>query len=145
MEERMHTVFQIIASFLFFCIGIISLVMAYKNLFSRQYLPFHARASGLAWESLEKRLQAVIIVLMRITGLGFLITGLQLILSAIAYYFAPSPILLFAPPVAATVFCIGLSVSNYQLQKRTDVRTPWKGSLYSAITLAVGIVISVIS
>ena len=142
-ESLVSTIIQTVSTCLFMLVGIISLGMAFKSIFSDKFLPFHAATTSQAWEAIDQGLQAVIITLLRVSGLGFLVVGLQLTIGPVVNYFSPSPILKFASPALSLLFCVGLLVFNYQLHIRANVRTPWKGSLYSVIAIALGIVLSV--
>jgi hypothetical protein len=54
--------------------------MAYKSLFSKKFLPFHEQAAGKPWHTVEDGLQRVVLALMKVSGLGFLVVGLLLII-----------------------------------------------------------------
>lgn len=47
-------------------------------------------------------------------------------------------------PLVSLVFCMGLYGVNLRLHRRTGARTPWRGSLYAAIAIAVGLVVSIL-
>ncbi|MGO9482844.1 MAG: hypothetical protein ACLP05_13825 [Candidatus Kryptoniota bacterium] len=69
---------KIIPVFLYMIVGVVSLTMAYKNLFSNRLIAFQEKAAGKSWNEIEKGLQSVIIALMRVSGLGFLVVALML-------------------------------------------------------------------
>ena len=46
--------------------------------------------------------------------------------------------------ILSLLFCAGLCAVNFQLHRRTGAATPWRGSLYAAIAIAAGLLISII-
>jgi hypothetical protein len=77
--------------------------MAYKSIFSNKFLPFHEEAAGTSWDSIDKRLQKVIITILRISGLGFLIIFLFLSVFSIINYFKPDPFIKFSIPIISLI------------------------------------------
>jgi hypothetical protein len=39
---------------LYFIVGIVSMLMAHKNIFSPKFLPFNEQAAGKSWKEVEK-------------------------------------------------------------------------------------------
>lgn len=134
---------EIIPVALYFIVGIISLVMAVKALFSNKFLPFHEKAAGKQWNEIDNSLKLLILSFLRLIGLGFLIVSILLIVCPIANYFTPNKFYKYSIPVIALIFCIGLFVTNYLLYKNTKANTPWKGSLYAMVIIIAGIIISI--
>jgi ABC-type multidrug transport system permease subunit len=118
--------------------------MAYKSIFSKKFLPFHEEAAGLSWDSIDKRLQNVIITILRISGLGFFIIFLFLSVFSIINYFKPDPLIKFSIPVISLIYCFGLFLFNFLLFKQTKARTPWIGSIIAMIMILSGFVISIL-
>lgn len=127
---------------LYFIVGYVCIIMARKNLFSNQFIPFHEKAAGIAWDKVGMPLQFVIIALMRVSGLGFLVIGLLLTIFPIVNYFNPDPFVKYAIPVISILYCAGLFLANYNLHIQTKASTPWKGSLYVMFIIIIGIVTS---
>ena len=71
----MKDIFEITSVVLYFILGLVCLRMSFKLLFSNRFLQFHEEAAGKPWDSLDERVQSVIVALMRISGLGFLEIG----------------------------------------------------------------------
>ena len=140
----MHIVFKIIPLFLYLVIGIVSLMMAYKSIFSTRFLPFHEQAAGKSWESIDQGVQTVIRALMKISGLGFLTVALLLIIISIMSYFVYDSLFQYLLPGIALVYCLGLFLVNHQLAVETKAKTPWKGSLYAAIFIGIGMILSLV-
>ena len=140
----MQRLLQLISACIYLSVGITSLMMATKNILARSFLPFHAAASGNSWDSVDDGLQAVILAILRISGLGFLVVGLQLTLFPIVNFFVPLPFVLVISPVLSLTYCFGLFIVNYRLHLQTGAATPWKGSLYAVALIAIGIVISIV-
>ena len=137
----MISVLQVLPICIYMLVGIVSIIMAFKSIFSTKFLPFHERAAGLSWDALESGLQSVVLALMKVSGLGFLVVALFLMLVPIISYGNSNMLLQLAVPSISLLFCVGLFLINYQLQIKTGANTPWKGSLYAAtlIVIAIGI------
>jgi len=130
---------------IYIIVGIISMIMAYKSLFSDKFLPFHEKASNKIWEEIEGPLQIVILTFMRLTGLGFLIVSILLLVFPIINYYCPNRIYEYFIPGLALVFCLGLFLINYSLNWKTKANTPWRGSLYAVFVLIAAIIISILT
>jgi hypothetical protein len=133
---------KIIPLVLYIFIGVISLIMGFKSLFSRKFLPFHEAVYGRSWEDVEKNLQYVVIALLRISGLGFLIVALLLLSAPVFNYFEPNIYTKYIIPFIALSFCTGLFIFNFILYKKTRVPTPWKNSI---LVMAVIIICMILS
>jgi uncharacterized membrane protein YvlD (DUF360 family) len=118
--------------------------MAYKSLFAKKYLVFHEKAASIEWTKIDKRLQYVILTLMRISGLGFLVIALLMLVFPIVNYFIQDEFVRFSIPFLAFIFCSGLFIINYSLYKFTKSMTPWKGSLFAMIAIIAGVILSVL-
>lgn len=127
---------------LYFLVGVVSLIMAFKSLFSGKFIPFHEEAAGRPWNRVDAPLQLVIIALMRVSGLGFLVIALLLTIFPIVNYFRHDPFVKYAIPVISFVYCTGLFFTNFYLHRQTKAATPWKGSLYVMFMIITGIIIS---
>jgi hypothetical protein len=141
----MDRIIDIIPILLYMIIGVISMVMAFKNLFSTRYLPFHEKAANKQWDEIDTSLKLVILSLLRLSGLGFLIISILLLVFPIINYFVPNIFYKYSIPIIALIYCTGLFIINYLLFRRTKEDTPWKGSLYAAMILIVGIIISILN
>jgi hypothetical protein len=139
----MNELLKIIPIALYFIVGMICLVMAFKSFFSNKFLPFHEKAANKPWNEIENPLKLVILSFLRLAGLGFLIISILLIVCPIVNYFIPNIFYKYSIPVIALIYCIGLFVNNYLLYKNTKADTPWKGSLYAMFIIIVGIIISI--
>jgi hypothetical protein len=139
----MSTVLQLVPTCLYTLVGILSLVMATETLRAGKFLSFHEAAAGQPWDTVGTRLQAVIITLLRLSGLGFLIVGLGLLLAAVANNVRGGLGVTLALASLSLVFCLGLAVFNRRLQTQTSAPTPWRGSLFAAIAVAVALVLSI--
>ena len=141
----MDWIIDIIPILLYMIIGVISMVMAFKNLFSTRYLPFHEKAANKQWDEIDTSLKLVILSLLRLSGLGFLIISILLLVFPIINYFVPNIFYKYSIPIIALIYCTGLFIINFLLYRRTKEDTPWKRSLYAAMILIVGIIISILN
>jgi hypothetical protein len=128
---------------LYFLVGLISLVMAFKSVFADKYLPFHEQAAARPWNGIENPLKLVILSLLRLGGLGFLVIAILLLVFPVVTYFFPNRFFQFSIPVIALIYCTGLFINNYLLYKCTKADAPWKSSLYAMVVLVAGIIISI--
>jgi hypothetical protein len=135
---------KIIPVFLYMIVGIISLTMAYKNIFSTKFIPFQEQAAGKSWNDIEKGIQFVIIALMKVSGLGFLVVALLLMIFPFVSYFYNNPFVQYAIPAISLLYCFGLFLFNYHLYVQTKVKTPWKRSLYAATIIGLSIILSLL-
>jgi hypothetical protein len=140
----MSAFMRIIPLGLYFVVGVVCLIMAFKNMQASQFLPFHQQAAGRKWEDVDRSLQFVILALMRVAGLGFLATALLLIIFPIVNFMKPNPFVTYAVPGIVFLYCLGLFVTNYILYHHTKTKTPWKGSLYALFLILAGLVISIL-
>jgi hypothetical protein len=141
----MNEILKITPILLYMIVGVISMVMAVKNLLSNKLLPFHEKAAKKPWDEIDNPLKQVILTLLRLAGLGFLIIAILLLAFPVINYFIPNEFYKYSIPIVALIFCTGLFVFNYLLYRNTKADTPWKGSLYAMIALIAGIIISILS
>jgi hypothetical protein len=137
------TALQIVSTCLYVFVGIVSLVMAAETLRAGTFLSFHEAAAGQPWDSIGAGLQAVIVTLLRLSGMGFLVAGLGLLAAAVANNVRGGLGITLSLSSLSLLFCLGLTVINRRLQGRTGAPTPWRGSLYAAIAVAIGLVLSI--
>lgn len=137
-------IIKLIPICLYMVVGLISLTMAYKSIFSTRFIPFHEKAAGKTWDQVDNGLQSVIIALMRVSGLGFLVVALLLIIFPLFNYYYKNSFIQYAVPMISLVYCFGLFLFNYQLHTKTNAETPWKRSLYAALVILIGFIISLV-
>jgi hypothetical protein len=135
---------KILPSCCYVTTGMISLLMAYKSLFTPHFLPFHEQAAGTSWDTLDKGVQSVILALMKFSGLGFLTVALLLLITPILQFLRCNPVLLYLLPGISFLFCFGLFFINYSLAVKRHAKTPWRGSLAAMLVIGIGILISFI-
>lgn len=141
----MKEILNIISILLYLLVAIISLLMAYRGIFSKKYLPFHEEAAGKPWESIEKPLQNVILTILRISGLGFLILFLLLSALPVFNFFRQALFVSYLIPAISLIYCFGLFLFNYRLFKQTKANTPWKGSVVAMIVILLALILSLMS
>ena len=111
----MNEILKILPGFLYFIVGVISAIMAFKNISSDKFLPFQEDAAKRPWGEVDHSLQIVILALLRLAGLGFLIIAILLLAFPIINYLNPSTFYMFAIPLLALVYCTGLFIVNYSM------------------------------
>jgi hypothetical protein len=133
---------NIIPVLLYIFAGGISLNMALKNLLSNKFLPFHEKAVGKQLNELDTQLQFVILALMKVSGLGFLLLSILLMVFPLYNYFSPNTVIKYSIPSIAIIYCMGLFIINYSLYKNAKTETPWKKTLFVICILIIGMCIS---
>ena len=141
----MDEILKIIPILLYMIVGVISMIMAVKNLFSTKFLLFHEKAANKQWDEIDTPLKLVILTLLRLSGMGFLVISILLLATPIINYFIPNKFYKYSIPIIALIYCTGLFVINYILYKKTKSDTPWKGSLYAIVIIIIGIIISILN
>ena len=134
----------LIPCILYGTVGVISLVMAFKCFLSNKFLAFHEKAANKHWNEIDKPLQIVILTILRLSGMGFLIVSILLIVCPVVNYIFIYKFYQFAIPLIALIFCTGLFVINYKLYTKSKAITPWKGSLYAMVAIIIGIITSIL-
>jgi FtsH-binding integral membrane protein len=140
----MKDIIKVIPVIFYFIVGIISLIMAVKSLLSKKFISFHEQAAGKPLDNLDKPLQLVILTIMKVSGLGFFVVAILLIVFPIVNYFRRDEFIKYAIPLISIIYCTGLFLVNYYLYKETKASTPWKKSLFVIIILLAGLIISFI-
>lgn len=140
----MKETLPIISIGLYLIVGIISLVMAVKCFVTKKFLPFHEEASGKKWQEMDKPLQQVILALTKVSGLGFLVTAILLIVFPFVNYFRGDSFVKFAIPLISFGFCAQLFMVNFNLHKESKAKTPWKGSLLAMLIILIAFFISIL-
>jgi hypothetical protein len=141
----MKELIKILPAILNILVGIVSLRMALKGLLNKKFLPFHEKAAEKLWEEIDHPLQQVILSFMRITGLGFLIISVLLIVCAVVNYFMQGMFYRLFIPCIALIFSTGLFIINFNLDRKSNAQTPWKGSVYASVIIMSSIIISFFS
>lgn len=130
-----------ISRVLYLLVGIVSLIMAVKTLTAKSFLSFHQQAAGKSWEENDPGMRYLLLSLIRISGLGFLITALLLIAFSVIADGSGDWFQQTVIPLAALVFCTGLFIANYRLFRQTGAKTPWFNSLIAMVVLIVAILL----
>jgi hypothetical protein len=123
-------------------VGLVSLRMAAKGLSARTWLPFHEAAAGTSFGALAPRLQALILLLVRLVGLGFLVQFLLLAAIPLARALELDPSVEIGILVIGATYCTGLGALNRRLHRETGAATPWKGSFAAAGVLVVAALVA---
>lgn len=112
-KNQMTELPSIIPIILYFSVGMISLTMAFKNIRANEFLPFHQKAAGKNWKDLDDTIRLIILALMKVSGLGFLILSILLIVFPAVGSFYPNKFFKYAVPAIALLYCSGLIIINY--------------------------------
>jgi hypothetical protein len=80
--------------------------MAYKNIFTKRFLPFHEKAAKIPWKEVSLPLRTVMLSMLRLSGLGFLVNAILLIAYPVVKYSSPHSVYIFIIPSIALIYCI---------------------------------------
>jgi len=138
----MSTVITFIPLAIYLLSGIICLAMAFKCFTTGSFLPFHEKAAGVKWGSIDENLKRVILTILRISGSGFLVTAIVLILFPLVNIVKQDAFLDLAVPAIALAFSSCLSLFNYRLSRQTGSETPWKAAVMVTAMLVVAFILS---
>jgi hypothetical protein len=137
-------IFPVASMSLYLAVGAVSLLMAWKSIVAQRFLPFHEAAAGKEWKDVDPRLQAVYIAILGISGCGFLVVGLMLVLTPVIAFHSRDTFVRLAMPMLAILYSVGLALANFRLHVTTGARTPWRGSLYAAAVVALAAAVSLV-
>lgn len=134
---------QLVSVALFAVVAVIAATMAWKGLSASGLLPFHQAASGRSTDTLSPAERSVAVALTRSLGLGFAVAALALV-AAVVGTFLHDRWMVLGLGAVALVFCAGLAAINRQLEQATAVNTPWKGALYAAVAITLGLALAMV-
>jgi hypothetical protein len=138
----MNDVLRVAPVVAYFALGLVCAVMAFKTLTAAKYLPFQERAAGRRWDELDAPMRRLLLSYLRLSGLGFLVMAILLMIFPAAGLFTHNRFYDFAVPALGLVFCGGLFLINYALHAATQADTPWRGSLYAMTVIVAAMTMS---
>ena len=133
-------ILPVAAGVLFSYAAIGSFFAGFRLLASRTFLPFHEQAAGLAWERIPDRVRLLILGLMRVAGLGAMMTGILCLLDCVPSYFEMTRGVAVIAGGAITLYWFGVFAVTLYVHKRTRANTPFKASLSVFAATAIGTV-----
>jgi hypothetical protein len=89
-------------------------------------------------------MKAVLSALTRLNGLGFALAGLMLCGLPVLAVTGVSSLVSLWIGLLALMYCGGLAAVNHRLESSAGSPTPWKGSVYAAVLVAVALALTAI-
>ena len=97
-----------------------------KFFFAKSYFNYHQQATGINWEAIDDRLKLILLVFMRVIGIGSFTIGL-IILGLTSVNFVHENLIVSSMiSGVAILYLSGLFGISYFVYKKTNASTPWK-------------------
>ena len=81
---------------------------------------------------------------MKMAGIGILCLSVLIITYPFLVFSYDSIIIKYLVPIISLIFWTGTLWITFKVHKKTKANTPWKGSLFSIILIAIAILISIL-
>ena len=120
----------------------ILLIFGFTYLLRSKFMPYHAVATGLAWEQVPSGIQFVFIAMMRVIGGSFIalvivVTTILVIPFKQGYRWAH-----YCVPITG-IACAGSSLyATAQLKLQTGANAPWIAALIPVVVYVIGLIIT---
>jgi hypothetical protein len=121
-------------------VAIGSIVFGFIYLLRKKFMPYHQLALNKQWEELESEYQTLILALMRVTGSGFLATGVTILLLFLIYFQTEELITLWIIPAIATITSVGSLYATILVKTKTAGNPPIRLSILSIVLIILGTV-----
>ena len=121
--------------------AVASVFMGLLYLLSHEFMPYHADALSLEWNSLSPELQVLLLALMRVAGGGFLCVAI--IVSFLIWFpFREGRTWArIALPITILVVYVPTLIATLSVTANTPATAPWYGPALSVIFTLVGALI----
>jgi hypothetical protein len=126
---------RIIEMILFFLIGALfayatigSLFAGIRLLASKTFLPFHQQAVGILWSDIPEGIRVLILALMRVAGIGTLVTAVLCLLNVFPSFFGINRLLSVLIGGCTVIYWLTIFGITLYVHKRTNANTPFKSS-----------------
>ncbi len=130
-------------SFLCYSItAIVSILFGVIYLTRSQFMPYHAIALGKEWTELDAKIQTLILALMRVTGGGFLATGMVVILLIFLYVKTQEELILIIIPTIGFVTTLASLYATLLVKTRTPGLPPVNLTIISIGLMLTGFILS---
>ena len=125
-------------------IAVVSIVFGLIYLIRPQFMPYHGVALAKSWSEVEPNIQTLILALMRVSGGGFVATGITIIILLAIPFQAEEQWAIYAIPLISLCNSLGSFYATSLVKTRTPANPPVKLSLISIFLTIIGFIFSVI-
>ena len=137
-------VIRIVNSALYIIVGLITFGIGLKFLLSKNFFSYHREATGLEWNNIDKSLQMIILAIMKMAGIGIICLSVLIITYPFVLMNSDNFFDKYLVSIISLIFWIGSFSITFNVHKKTNANTPWKGSLFSIILIVIAILLSVL-
>lgn len=128
-----------IASVCYFLAAILLAAFGGVYLFRSEFMPYHADALGMDWNSVDRTVQVLILALMRVAGGGWLAVSLAI---AILIKAQSRQELRWAIPAVGLTASLPTLYATYYVAHNTPASPPWFAALIGIVLLVFGFLAS---
>ncbi len=126
-----------IAFYLYFFIGIISIVFGLRYLFCETIMPYHEQAIGMQWTELGLGLQLLLNGLIKVASAAFFIVGISSVILLLIPFRKGENWAKWSVPFIQIVFSGFVLYASLKIGLLTQASTPWPVSI---VTLTISII-----
>jgi hypothetical protein len=123
-------------------VALLAIAFGVRYVLRREFLPYQRAAVGSRWEELPSGLQVLLLATLRVSGGGFLATGLAVLILLAVPYRAGELWARWAIPVVGLAAALPAMRGAYLLRTRTPARPPW-ASVIAVVLLVLGALVSI--
>lgn len=131
-----------IASTCYFLAAALMAAFGGVYLFRSEFMPYHADALGMGWNSVDRTVQVLILALMRVAGGGWLATSLALVVLVKVQSRQNLRWMRWAIPAVGLTVSLPTLYATYYVAHNTPANPPWFVALIGIILLTIGFFIS---
>ena len=137
-------ILQIAAISCYSLVAMIAFIFSAMYLFRSRFMPYHADAVELAWEDVDPKHQVLILALMRVTGGGWLSTGISVIVLLVYPFRSDETWSLFAIPIIGLIMASATLYAVLFIKKNTRANPPVGLVWVAILLLLLGFIFSII-
>jgi hypothetical protein len=133
------TIFELVTAIITISIGI-------KFLITKEYFSYHKFVIGKEWTEIDEPIRKIFLAVFKMTSSGIIVLSLIMFYYIGINFFTNelSFISKIAFPLFFILFWIGSFLTTFNVYKKTNANTPWKGSIASIILLVLGLILGII-
>jgi len=124
--------------------ALISMAFGVNYLFRSQFMPYHREAVGRPWQKLDRRMQTLLIGLMRVAAGGMLAEGLSMLILLAIPFRAGESWAQYAVPVIGLVGALPTLYATILIRSRTQAHTPVLACSAGIALVAAGFILRLI-
>ena len=132
-----NTLFFLVGAFFAYAtIG--SLFAGIRLLANKTFLSFHQQVAGTLWSDIPEGIRLLILALMRVAGMGALVTAVLSFLNVFPSVFAVNRLLSVLIGGCTAMYWLAVFIITFYVHKRTNANTPFKSSFSVFVVALIG-------